>query len=138
MATTFRGNFSYYELCLNGRYDTGTGGACGDCDDTMYHLAWPYLNNGTCLYNCGPNPMKSCSTPVYINDSCKAVAEWGYIKDCLPASQQSDCNLCNTCNDVVGCESDYRYPVADLTTAFFIALHGSLRDGRVKCFITIY
>ncbi len=138
MGTYVYGNFSYYCDCLNGSCDTGTGGACGDCNDNYSHIAWPELTTTGCNLDCDDvNPGRGCGTVVVVYDACKGKSSYAAIKDCLPAIW-TGCNLNTCCDGSCGYNPTYRRPVADLTTSLFRKLHGSLADGRIRGWVYVY
>lgn len=126
----YYGNATWYCSCLNGSCDTGTGGACGDCKDNYIHVAWPKLSTTGCNYPCNASqPWKACSDIVTLWDLCTNKTSYAGIKDCAPLSAQAACSINPRCNGVL--QSNYKTPLADLTTAAFLTIHGSLTDGRI-------
>lgn len=120
------GTISYYCDCLGGDCDNGTGGACQDCRDNYAHLAWPKLSTTGCDYSCGGHDWKACGNQVLVVDDCKETQQWAEIHDCCTCSPHG-CSLEYRCNGVLSCCGA---PIADLTESLYIALHGSLADGR--------
>lgn len=139
MGTYVYGNLSWYNSCLGGAGDNGSGGACGDCRDAYAHIAWPNLTTTGCNFDCdNVNPGRGCGSVVVVYDKCKNKSKYAAIKDCLPANQQSNCNMGYYCNDTYYYNATYKRPIADLTTSLFLSLHGSLNDGRIHGWVYVY
>lgn len=134
---SWTGNASYYTLCCGG---TGCGcsscscsqcsncclGACGDCFDYIYSIAWPWLTNGSCLRCCSCQNIQAldCDTCLQITDQCSNKSLLARVHDCCTCDE-AGCNL-NT-----ACGPNQTTPLVDLTTSLFIALDGSLSHGRI-------
>lgn len=138
MPTWYDGNVTWYDLC------NGSNGACGNCNDQFRHIAWSHLTTTGCLCNCANIP-KVCGDVVQIIDACSSTAWWGVIKDCCPCSppktgcssgQLPSCSMTSRCNGAaLPVIAGFRTPLADLTTAYFLDLHGNLDDGRIPAWI---
>jgi len=129
------GNASWYSLC------NGSNGACGDCNNWSYHLAWPELTTTGCDFDCDDvNPPAACGSIVYIYDYCTGQGYWGRVKDCLPdTANPSNCNRRTCCKGNCEYSSTFRRAIADLTQGMWYKIHGSFwSDGRIKVWIYVY
>lgn len=126
-------NATYYCLCFGGSCNNGTGGACGACSDSAYHIAWGYVFSDD---SCGA-VQHGCNTWVSITDVCTGTVQNGQIEDACPCASQQGCNRTPLCNGNPYTNPNYVEPLLDLTTGYFLALHGNLDDGRIPVSITI-
>ncbi|MGH2459204.1 MAG: hypothetical protein ACRDIY_10090 [Chloroflexota bacterium] len=130
---TATGNATYYCLCFGGSCDNGTGGACGDCNDGSYDIAWAYVySDDSC-----DEVQHGCHTSVSITDVCTTNSYSGSIEDACPCKSQEGCSATPLCSGSSYTDPNYAEPLLDLTTAYFMALDGSLDDGRIPISITI-
>ncbi len=135
MGVRIYGNASWYSLC------DGSNGACGDCDNWAYHLAWPELTTTGCDFDCDDiNPPAACGDIVYIYDYCTEQGYWGKIKDCLPdTANPSNCDLATYCHGNREYQSAFRRAIADLTQGMWYKIHGSFWIGLwTKCVLPPY
>lgn len=130
MTNWITGNVTWYDLC-----NESHGGACGGCRNWDYHVAWPYLPSTGCYDSCGPNNPHGCQDWIYIEDACTSNADYGQVEDCCPCAPQEGCNSGYICNGYYYYSPQWSTPLADLTQAYFLALHYSLADGRIPVWI---
>ena len=121
------GHATWYSLC-----DGSSGsGACGYCDDTEMHAAWPHLDQTNCHRYCPASPVDSvlCGAKVTVSNWCphSPVVEVE-IRDCCTCDGTGGCNGTSRCNGTSWSSGDV---VIDLTTEAFRSLHGGLSDGRI-------
>ena len=133
-----QGHVTWYDKCIGGAHDTGTGGACGGCKDgNNAMMAWPNLTTTGCNDHCGTNPGKACEVSLFVKSKCNSNSRYVRIKDCCPCASQGGCNVTPKCNGSPYTNSSYKRLIADLTTATFLALGGSMSDGRFPAEITV-
>lgn len=103
------------------------GGACGGCQSSQYHVAWPKVSTTNCnLSGCGMSlPWKACGNQITVTNQCTGDLIFVTIKDCGP--HQS-----SFCNTPVGCGScgSYCEALVDLTPRAFTRL-ANLDLGRI-------
>lgn len=135
---SIQGNATWYDLCYGGAHSTGSHGACGECYDNADNFAWPNLTTTGCNDHCGTNPPLACGDSVDIWDMCQENSHAiGYAEDCCPCASQEGCNRGYTCyGSTTSSTSIYQRPLIDLTSGFFVYLHGNLADGRIP--VTIF
>lgn len=121
------GNATYYCSCYGGDCDSLTGGACEDCYDASFHIAWPYVFSDL---SCGAS-QEGCHTNMEVYDECTGRSRIGSVEDACPCERQEGCDRTPRCNGSDYTDPNYTTPLLDLTTAFFMWLNGSLDDGRI-------
>jgi hypothetical protein len=134
--TYIYGNVTYYELCYGGRLDTETGGACQDCYDSAFDIAWPHLTTTGCNDYC-TGPGKVCDDQINVLSYCSWSNHWGTVRDCCPCASQEGCSQVPRCGGYLLYDETYYTPLLDLTSSYFMWLEGDLDDGRIQARITV-
>lgn len=120
---TYYGNCSYFYSCPPGH----------DCCDGYNDIAYGYLWTDQ---SCGVLPQRGCDAYLdNITDQCKGKGiNW------VPISTQCSCKgELGACSGPTRCNGNLEgssTPILDLTEDFFLYLHGSLSDGRVRFSVT--
>lgn len=125
------GNATWYDLCIGGAHDTGSGGACQDCHDNAFDLAWPNLTTTQCYDHCGTNWALACSDTMEVMSWCNYAYHQGRVADCCPCASQEGCDQIPRCPEGQYTGTDVRKPLLDLTSGFFAWLTGDLSLGRI-------
>lgn len=132
-----QGNVTWYDKCVGGAHDTHTGGACQNCRDSLSMMGWPNLTTTGCSDHCGTSPGKACNVSLSVKNVCNARTRFVSVNDCCPCKSQGGCSTPGKCNGVPYSNPSYTKLIADLTTAAFLALGGSMSDGRFPAEIVV-
>ncbi len=117
------GHATWYTLC------NGSNGACGDCDNSEMHAAWPHLPQTGCYRYCSYLGPVSCGDEVMVSDHCPYKPRvYVEVHDCCTCNGPGGCDGWSRCSGSLWNVNDV---IIDLTTTAFISLHGSLSDGRI-------
>jgi len=130
----WRGETTWF--CCGGGWgpcSSAGGGACGDCESSEYHAAWPNASQA-CLDITRPNdcgegimPRRGCGSVMNVRHQCGATV-CVTIKDCGPRTR-------SFCGETVCCNGDCRVNrIFDMTPAAFSAI-GSLDAGILPVWI---
>lgn len=134
MSYVISGNATWYDLCCGGARQSQTcGGKCGTCVDGWAHMAWPEYADA-CSAPCAAQCVLTCDQVIQVQDQCTGVLRNVRAVDCVQiAFEAAGCNACPRCGGAFACSRpEFNVPRADLTTAMFLDLHGSLDDGRIE------
>ncbi|AXE82231.1 MULTISPECIES: RlpA-like double-psi beta-barrel domain-containing protein [Streptomyces] len=109
------------------------GGACGNCQSSAHHGAWP--NASQACWNitrpdlCGENiPRRGCGAVMNVKHQCSGATVCITITDCGPRTKDW-CGEATCCNGT--CRTNR---VLDLTPAAFSAI-GNLSSGKLPVYI---
>lgn len=121
------GHATWYDLCTG----SSSSGACGYCDNSKMHAAWPHLDQTGCHRYCSSSFAYSvaCGDDITVSDLCpyKPSVEVE-VRDCCTCNGTGGCNGTSRCSGTSWSSGDV---VVDLTVEAFLSLHGTLSDGRI-------